>query len=64
MEPDLTQPDRPRQKIHFGVPADYWEWSEEQQLQWARQVATSLQARLVRSTPDPERRRHEEPERQ
>ena len=62
MESVLSQPDQSRQKIHFGLPADYWEWSEEQQLQWARQAATSLQARLLRSTPEPERRPPEEPE--
>jgi len=43
----MSESEQPSKKVYFGVPADYWNWSEEQQLQWAREMAKSLQARFL-----------------
>jgi len=45
----MSQPDQPRQKIHFALPDGYWTWSQEQKLVWAREVASRLQEQLLQT---------------
>ena len=50
-------PDGPPRKLHLGLPADYWMWSEAKQRHWAAEAANVLHDRLLRpQTPEAERR--------
>jgi hypothetical protein len=38
--------DQQPERVHFKLPAGYWDWSKEQQKEWAREVALALQRSL------------------
>lgn len=37
-----------RQRAHVQLPSEYWDWTEDQQKDWAANVATQLQQKLLR----------------